>query len=140
MTRRSKSGDRHNGDSLLREYRGHGENGVGVIERSPQGSVVCLKFDARKIVSSSNDTTLRVWNRESGECHHVLYGHRRTVRCLDFQDQWCFSGGSDRVLRHHDLETGQIVTCFEGHGHRLSCVKVRASRFCPPYLPSSCHL
>ena len=89
--------------------------------------MVCLKFDDRKIVSGSNDTTLRVWDRATGECQHVMLGHRRTVRCLDFRDRWCFSGGSDRKLRHHDLETGQSIINFEGHAHRVSCVKVRAS-------------
>ena len=118
-----KEWDRHRDYQLIREYVGHGGNGVA-IERSPQGSVVCLKFDARKIVSGSNDTTLRVWDRATGECQHVLQGHSRTVHCLDFRDRWCFSGGSDRILHHHDLETGQSIINFGGHAHRVSCVKV----------------
>ena len=116
--------DRRNDYSLMREYVGHGENGV-TIERSPQGSVVCLKFDDNKIVSGSNDTTIRVWSRSTGECRHVLTGHTRTVRCLDFYDRWCFSGGSDRIVRNHDLETGQSIMTFNPHAHRVSCIKVR---------------
>jgi WD40 repeat protein len=76
---------------LIKEYKGHGSNGVN-LERSPRGSVVCLQFDAHRIVSGSNDTTLRVWNRETGHCEQIITGHDRTVRCLEFKNHTCFSG------------------------------------------------
>ena len=69
------------------------------LERSPRGSVVCLQFDARTIVSGSNDTTLRVWNRDTGHCQQIISGHDRTVRCLEFRNNICFSGGSDRFIK-----------------------------------------
>ena len=34
------------------------------------------------VISGSTDRTLRVWNAESGECVHTLYGHTSTVRCM----------------------------------------------------------
>ncbi len=115
--------DRTDEYRLVRTYRGHGDNGV-LMERSPRGSVVCLQFDDRKILSGSNDTTVRVWDRDTGQCTRVLDGHARTVRCLAFRDRWCFSGGSDRSVLVHDLETGEVVQQFRGHAHRVSCLQM----------------
>ena len=39
-----------------------------------KGIVVTLKFDGIHIVSGSLDTSIRVWNIETGECEHVLTG------------------------------------------------------------------
>jgi WD40 repeat protein len=33
-------------------------------------------------VSGSDDTTLRVWDLQTGECVHVLEGHSDHVYCL----------------------------------------------------------
>lgn len=34
------------------------------------------------VISGSTDRTLKVWNADSGECVHTLYGHTSTVRCM----------------------------------------------------------
>lgn len=34
------------------------------------------------IISGSTDRTLKVWNAETGQCTHTLYGHTSTVRCM----------------------------------------------------------
>ena len=87
-----KEWDRSNNEyNLIKEYEGHGSNGLN-HERSPRGSVVCLQFDERVIVSGSNDTTLRVWNRQTGLCEQIISGHNKTVRCLEFRNHICFSG------------------------------------------------
>jgi F-box and WD-40 domain protein MET30 len=83
---------KNNEYNLIREYKGHGSNGVNLERSSPRGSVVCLQFDAQRIVSGSNDTTLRVWNRANGRCEQIISGHDRTIRCLEFRNHICFSG------------------------------------------------
>ena len=37
--------------------------------------------DGRRVVSGSNDETLKVWDVETGECLVTLKGHSETVRC-----------------------------------------------------------
>ena len=118
-----KEWSRHSNYDLVQEYVGHGENGVN-LERSPRGSVVCLQFDKEHVVSGSNDTTVRVWSRETGKCKQVISGHDRTVRCLEFRHHTCFSGGSDRCIKVFDLNTGQTMNEFAGHGHRVSCLQI----------------
>lgn len=46
------------------------------------GGVWSSQMSGNRIVSGSTDRTLRVWNAETGECIHTLYGHTSTVRCL----------------------------------------------------------
>ncbi len=42
---------------------------------------VCVLGDGR-IVSGSRDSTLRVWNADSGECVLQLEGHREVRLCV----------------------------------------------------------
>lgn len=41
------------------------------------------------IISGSTDRTLKVWNAETGECIHTLYGHTSTVRCMHLHEKRC---------------------------------------------------
>ena len=38
--------------------------------------------DGRRVVSGSDDKTLKVWDVETGECVATLEGHSESVRCL----------------------------------------------------------
>jgi WD40 repeat protein len=44
--------------------------------------VVALS-DGWRVVSGSNDTTLRVWDVDTGECVRELEGHRMVSECCD---------------------------------------------------------
>lgn len=43
------------------------------------GSVLCLQFDEKVIVSGSNDSTVRVWNIATGEMLNTLTQHHDSV-------------------------------------------------------------
>ena len=62
-----------------------------------------------KIVSGSQDCTIRVWNLETGECLRTLAGHTGSVNCLDLLDNIIVSGSSDSTVRVWDLHTGQLI-------------------------------
>ncbi|AKJ02215.1 High-affnity carbon uptake protein Hat/HatR [Archangium gephyra] len=64
--------------------------------------------DGRRIVSSSDDHSLRLWNLEQGTSQ-VLSGHTDEAwRLVAFPDARGFvSSGKDGTLRHWDLETGE---------------------------------
>lgn len=46
------------------------------------GGVWSSQMHANTIISGSTDRTLKVWNADSGQCIHTLYGHTSTVRCM----------------------------------------------------------
>src|SRR3990172_2525057 len=48
-----------------------------------------------RIVSGSDDKTLKVWNAESGVCERTLLGHTRSVRCVSV---FMGSNGKNRIV------------------------------------------
>ena len=50
------------------------------------GGVWSSQMSGNLIVSGSTDRMLRVWDAETGECIHTLYGHTSTVRCLHLHE------------------------------------------------------
>jgi WD40 repeat protein len=43
---------------------------------------VCVTADGEKIISGSDDKTVKVWSMSSGECLSTLEGHRADVRSV----------------------------------------------------------
>lgn len=78
------------------------------------------------LITSSEDTTLRVWRWQSGECK-VLQGHKEPVRGFSLLPSlplessllsWSFDG----TVKVWDLETGQKLQDIDAHrGAILSC-------------------
>ena len=62
------------GVSLMRSLRGH-TSYVGRIAWSPDG---------RLLATPSDDTTVRLWNPESGDCVAKLEGHKQKVYSIAF--------------------------------------------------------
>jgi F-box/WD-40 domain protein 7 len=65
--------------------------------------VTCLQFTRNRIVSGSDDNTLRVWNATTGKHLRTLVGHTGGVWCSEFDGITVVSGSTDRTLRvrHH---------------------------------------
>lgn len=53
------------------------------------GGVWSSQMDGNVIISGSTDRTLKVWNAETGQCTHTLYGHTSTVRCMHLHQNRC---------------------------------------------------
>lgn len=50
------------------------------------GGVWSSQMAGNVIISGSTDRTLKVWNAETGQCTHTLYGHTSTVRCMHLHE------------------------------------------------------
>ena len=57
--------------------------------------------DSRLLVSSSKDTTLKVWDVRTGKLHTDLPGHKDEVYAVDWSPdgKMVGSGGKDRAVR-----------------------------------------
>ena len=72
-------------------------------------------MEGNLIVSGSTDRTLKVWNADTGQCIHTLYGHTSTVRCMDIHGKVAVSGSRDATLRVWDIESGECLHILMGH-------------------------
>lgn len=105
------------GTGHIRKLKGHADSGwrgaIYSVDISPDG-----KYG----ISSSFDTTVRLWNLETGEEVRRFIGHEGTFRegmvnSVKFSPngKFALSGGSDRTLRLWEVETGKLIRTFRGH-------------------------
>jgi len=77
--------------------------------------VMCLQFDDNILVSGSYDSTIKIWDIETGQELRTLTGHALGVRCLQFDKTKLVSGSLDGTLKVWDMRSGQVIRTFPGH-------------------------
>jgi WD40 repeat protein len=80
-------------------------------------SSVTFSPDGTRLVSGSDDTTIRLWDTATGEELKTLRGHEGVVRSVTFSPDGTrlASGGYDTTIRLWDTTTGEEVNTFRGH-------------------------
>jgi hypothetical protein len=73
--------------------------------------------EGRRVVSGSDDKTLKVWDLETGRTRSTLEGHAGLVSaCAVAPDGLrVVSASYDKTLKVWDLETGRTLATLEGH-------------------------
>ena len=76
----------------------------------------CRFMSEEEILTSSGDTTLQVWNVETGKSISTYRGHSQDVSCfsLALDGNTVVSGSSDRVCKLWDIRTRECVHTFFG--------------------------
>ncbi|TPX37654.1 hypothetical protein SmJEL517_g00777 [Synchytrium microbalum] len=81
-------------------------------------------LDENRIVSSSSDATLRVWNSTTGEVIRVLEGHTNdiwTVRVTS-DNKFILSGSNDTTMRLWSATSYDYIRTYTGHTGPVRCV------------------
>lgn len=91
----------------LRSLKGHTAP-IRAIAPSPDG---------RWLASSSDDCTIRLWNRENSQDSRVLMDQMSPAVVLTFSpdSQWLISSGEDALVRVWQVASGQCLHGLEGH-------------------------
>ncbi|WP_158517387.1 caspase family protein [Moorena producens] len=78
---------------------------------------IAFSPDGKKILSGSEDNTVRLWDTETGQLLYTLEGHTSFVKDIAFSSdgKQILSGSHDYTLRLWDTETGQLIHQLEGH-------------------------
>lgn len=102
----------------------------GAAQPSPPELLICnvlsltvVQFDGTHIVSGSLDTSIRVWDAESGNCLHTLMGHQSLTSGMELRDNILVSGNADSTVKIWDIKTGQCLQTLQGEcgrGQRLA--------------------
>jgi WD40 repeat protein/nucleoside phosphorylase len=95
-----------------RTFAGHGEKVFGCT----------VTLDGRRVVSASEDGTLKVWDLETGEELATLEGHgAMVIGCAVTPDgRRVVSASWDNTLKVWDLETGRELATLKGHGDSVN--------------------
>ena len=85
---------------------------------------ICITNDDLRLVSCSNDKTIRIWDVHSTECIQILRGHTDGVRsvCISDDGSQIISGSEDMTVRLWDLQTGSPIRILRGHENWITCV------------------
>eukprot|EP01043_Picozoa_sp_COSAG02_P040388 COSAG02_NODE_3266_length_7057_cov_12.370078_6_plen_428_part_00 len=73
--------------------------------------------DGTKVVSASDDETVRLWNVATGECEQTLKGHSNCVTSAEFSPDGTkvVSASDDKTVRLWNVATGECEQTLEGH-------------------------
>jgi len=99
-----------------------------ILLQGHTGNVTSVAFspDGTRIVSGSNDNTVKVWNAERGvQIGSPLQGHTHYVTSVSFSPDGTriVSGSDDKTVRVWDAERGvQIGSPLQGHTHQVTSV------------------
>ncbi|GAB1603669.1 hypothetical protein Ahia01_000648200, partial [Argonauta hians] len=90
--------------------------------------ITCLEFCGIKIVSGSDDNTLKVWSSLTGKCLRTLIGHTGGVWASQMADNIIISGSTDRTLKVWNAETGQCIHTLYGHTSTVRCMHLHGNK------------
>lgn len=92
--------------------------------------ITCLQFCGNRIVSGSDDNTLKVWSAVSGKCLRTLIGHTGGVWSsqMSVEGNIIISGSTDRTLKVWDAESGLCKYTLFGHTSTVRCMHLHGTR------------
>nr|XP_057932916.1 F-box/WD repeat-containing protein 7 isoform X2 [Doryrhamphus excisus] len=90
--------------------------------------ITCLQFCGNRIVSGSDDNTLKVWSAITGKCLRTLVGHTGGVWSSQMRDNIIISGSTDRTLKVWNAETGECIHTLYGHTSTVRCMHLHDKR------------
>lgn len=84
--------------------------------------ITCLQFSGNRIVSGSDDNTLKVWSAVTGKCLRTLIGHTGGVWSSQMSNNIIISGSTDRTLKVWNADNGQCIHTLTGHTSTVRCM------------------
>ncbi|ENN81410.1 hypothetical protein D910_00642 [Dendroctonus ponderosae] len=90
--------------------------------------ITCLQFSGNKIVSGSDDNTLKVWSAISGKLMRTLSGHTGGVWSSQMSGNIVISGSTDRTLKVWDAESGICQHTLFGHTSTVRCMHLHGNK------------
>lgn len=90
--------------------------------------ITCLQFNGQRIVSGSDDNTLKVWSAVTGKCLRTLVGHTGGVWSSQMNNNIVISGSTDRTLKVWNADTGHCIHTLYGHTSTVRCMHLHGNK------------
>lgn len=90
--------------------------------------ITCLQFSGNRIVSGSDDNTLKVWSATTGKCLRTLVGHTGGVWSSQMSGSIIISGSTDRTLKVWNAESGHCLHTLYGHTSTVRCMHLHGKK------------
>ncbi|XP_060063470.1 F-box and WD repeat domain containing protein 10B-like [Ylistrum balloti] len=87
----------------------------GPVITGHAGSVRCVYLceDDGYVLSGSYDTSIRMWNMETGKCMRIFRGHRDTILTVMVYGDYLVSGAKDNCCKVWNMQTGKCQRTFK---------------------------
>lgn len=104
------------------------------ILKGHTNSVRAIAGHENILISGSYDTSVRIWDLESGECLHICNGHREKVYSVGYSHELkrAVSGSMDSTVKVWDTLAGENLFTLEGHHSLVGLLELT-----PKYLISA---
>lgn len=80
-----------------------------------QNKIFALQAVGNKIVTGSQDRTVKLWDVDAGRCLNTLSGHKDGVRCVQFDDDKIISGSDDGTCIVWAVEGEHTINAHPEH-------------------------
>lgn len=90
--------------------------------------ITCLQFCGNRIVSGSDDNTLKVWSAVTGKCLRTLVGHTGGVWSSQMSANIIISGSTDRTLKVWNADNGICIHTLTGHTSTVRCMHLHEKK------------
>lgn len=88
-------------------------------------TMTCFQLTDNKIYSLAINTSIFVWDKESGEKLNEFPGcHSDCITCLQVKADKIVTGSLDKTICILDKDSGNVLITLEGHEQPLSCLKI----------------
>lgn len=87
--------------------------------------ITCLQLlDSQRVISASDDGTIRIWCLYTGHCLTSFLGHTGGVWTIHVLGSYLLSGSTDRSCRIWRLATGECLGTLTGHTSTVRCAQL----------------
>jgi len=109
------------------KFGGGNYNVPKVLKGHDDHVITSLQFHGDRIVSGSDDNTLKVWSATTGKCLRTLVGHNGGVWASQMRGSTIISGSTDRTLKVWNADTGECIHTLFGHSSTVRCLALHGN-------------
>ncbi|PIG92705.1 caspase family protein [Gloeocapsopsis sp. IPPAS B-1203] len=114
------------GESLVAAPRDYNQTAQTRLDHSKTVWSLATTQDGQTLVSSSGDTTIRIWHLPSGRPLRTLSGHTSAVWSVAIapDGKSLVSGSGDKTIKVWNLETGELLRTMSGSQDTVWAVSI----------------